>query len=197
MKRYIGLLTIISIILFSLLGCAKKETSKAPKLLLLIAEQNIEGPQTCWWASEVDLSETEKVLASKLIENGFQILEPSYVINKVIKTHKAFRRVDLKDEETIKLGDISGADYVLLGTALVSAGGVVPGSTLLRSCSANINVKIIRVKDGQIISQLASSAGSVHTDMIAGGKEALNKAANDLANKILYTIIDIKSGGQK
>ena len=36
-------------------GLAHGGEVNKPKLILLIAEQNIEGPQKSWWASEIDL----------------------------------------------------------------------------------------------------------------------------------------------
>jgi hypothetical protein len=157
-----------------------------PKVILLISEQNIEGPQRCWWASEVDLSTTEAKVAQGLISAGLEIIEPS-VLNKTIKQDPAFRLLSISDDKSVKLGNLSKADYVVVGKAVASAGGVVPQSSM-RSCFANVTAKLIRVKDGKVLSYLDASGNSVHMDVITGGREALSSAGEDLALKIINSI---------
>jgi hypothetical protein len=152
-----------------------------PKIILLVSEQNIEGPQRAWWASEVDLSTTETALARKLMEQGYEILEPSS-LTRVVKQDRAFRLLNLSEEKSVKLGNLSRADYVVLGKAIASAGGNVPQSQM-RSCFANITAKLIRVKDGKVIAYLDASGNSAHMDVITGGREALTNAGEDLAAK--------------
>jgi hypothetical protein len=161
-------------------------TVSRPKVILLISEQNIEGPQRCWWASEVDLSTTEAKVAQGLLSGGLEIIEPS-VLNKTIKQDPAFRLLSISDEKSVKLGNLSKADYVVLGKAVASAGGVVPQSNM-RSCFANVTAKLIRVKDGKVLSYLDASGSSAHMDVITGGREALSSAGEDLALKIINSI---------
>lgn len=153
------------------------------KVILLISEQNIEGPQRAWWASEIDLSATETAVAKRMIEAGYEVLEPSS-LNKVIKQRQAFRMLQLSEAQSVELGNLSKADYVVLGKAMASSGGNVPQSNL-RSCFANLSAKLIRVKDGKVIAYLDASGSSAHMDVITGGREALSNAASDLAAKII------------
>lgn len=186
MKKIILVLAAASLAIFSTQVFAKE-----PKFILLISEQNIEGPQRAWWASEIDLSATENNLAEKLTAHGFTIIEPSKLTKK-IKKEKAFRMVDLSDEKAIDLGNLSSADYVIMGKAIASSGGNVPQSTLI-SCFANITAKIIRVKDGESIAYLDASGNSAHMDKVSGGTEALRSASTDLAVKIINALN--KEGG--
>ena len=190
MKKFIfvGLMIILA------LGTVFAETpnSSKAKFILLIAEQNIEGPQKCWWASEIDLSVTESVIAQKLLSQGYEVLEPS-VLNKTITQDPAFRAVNLTDQNSIKLGKLSAANYVISGKALATSGGNVPQSNM-RSCFANITVKVIRIKDGKVIAYLDASGNSAHLDVITGGKEALKNAGEDLAIKIIDALT--KEGGK-
>ena len=178
MKKVI--LAILSIILSMTLACAKETSSK---VILLISEQNIEGPQRAWWASEIDLSTVEATVAQKLIEQGFDVLEPSN-INKIIKQKPAFRKLSLSEGESVKLANLSRADYVVFGKAVASAGANVPQSSM-RSCFSNISAKLIRVKDGKVIAYLDASGNSAHMDVITGGREALSNAGSELAVKII------------
>ncbi|MDD5044700.1 MAG: hypothetical protein PHU91_01895 [Candidatus Omnitrophica bacterium] len=159
---------------------------QAPNVILLISEQNIEGPQRAWWASEVDLSATEASLAQRLIQAGITVLEPSQ-LQKVVKQNPAFRLVNISDAASVKLGNLARVQYVISGKAVASAGGNAPQSNM-RSCFANITAKVIRVKDGKVIAYLDASAGSVHMDVITGGREALVNAADNLAGKIINAL---------
>jgi hypothetical protein len=167
-------------------GLALGQENKKSKLILMIAEQNIESPQTGWWASEIDLSATEAVIAQKLIEAGYEVLEPEQ-LGDMIKKDKAYRTLDLSEKESVKLANLSKADYVVLGKAVASSGGTVPQSAM-RSCFANLSAKLIRVKDSKIIAYLDAAGNSVHTDMITGGREALVSAANNMAPKLIEAI---------
>lgn len=177
---------IIFLVLILLVSSLSYSKEASFKIILLIAEQNISGPQRAWWASEIDLSTTEATIAKSLIEKGYKILEPA-LLNKVIVQDKAFRMVNISEEKTKKLAKLAKADYVILGKAVASRGGNVPQSNM-RSCFANITAKLIRVKDGKVIAYLDSSGSSVHLDTITGGKEALINAAEELANKIVYAL---------
>jgi hypothetical protein len=179
----VGLLILSCFFVVNSSDCPAKEQAK---FLLLIAEQNIEGPQRCWWASEIDLSAVEAELSKRLIVGGYQVLDPSQVSGFLSK-EKAFRSINLSDEESVELAKFSQADYVILGKAIASSGGNVPESNML-SCFANVTIKLIRVDDGQIIAYLDASGSSAHMDVISGGREALLKAADDLAEKIITTL---------
>lgn len=163
-----------------------------PKLILLISEQNIEGPQRAWWASEVDLSATEAKVATRLIEQGYEVLEPSN-LTKVITQDRAFRMLDLSEAKSVKLGNLARADYVVLGKAVASSGGNVPQSSM-RSCFANLTAKLIRVKDGKVIAYLDAAGNSAHMDVITGGREALANAGDNLAMKVMAALSKEEGG---
>jgi hypothetical protein len=181
-KIYFILLTLIFV--FSLALSYAKDTQV--KVILLISEQNIEGPQRAWWASEIDLSTTEAKVATQLIAGGYDVLEPSN-LTKIIRQDSAFRLLNFSEGKAVKLGNLSRANYVLLGKAIASSGGNVPQSNM-RSCFANISAKLIRVKDGKVIAYLDAAGNSAHLDVITGGREALANAGDDLAVKILNVL---------
>ncbi len=156
--------------------------SSGNTVILLISEQNIDGPKAAWWASEVDLSASEAAIAGKLMAEGYRVLEPS-ALDQVVKKDKAFRVVDIGGGQSIELAKLARADFVVAGKAVASAGGTVPSSSL-RSCYGNLTVKVVRVKDGEVIGYLDATGSAVHTDVITGGKEALGKAAESMAQKI-------------
>jgi hypothetical protein len=168
------------------------ETPKAakifgnPKIILFIAEQNIDAPRSAWWASEVDLSSTEAAVAKSLLEEGFDIVEPG-LLGETLEKDKAFRMVDIAEKDSLKLAQVAKADYVITGKAVASAGGTVPQSSM-RSCFANMTVKLIDVKAAKTIAYIDAAGNSVHMDVITGGREALVSAAKNIAPKIIEAL---------
>lgn len=191
MKKTVFFIVALLLCMHVFLPSGIAEGTKA-KIILLIAEQNIEGPQRGWWASEVDLSATEAKIAQALIEQGYEVIEPSEVTGVIEKT-AAFRVLNLSDRTSVKLGNMAQADYVILGKAIASAGGNVPQSSM-RSCFANITAKLIRVKDRKVVTYLEASGTSAHMDTITGGKEALVSAGEGVAAKVIEALG--KQGGK-
>jgi hypothetical protein len=183
-KNLLILVMLTCFIIMSSCYCLAEEAKV--NILLLIAEQNIEGPQRAWWASEIDLSAVEARLAKVLIAQGYNILAPSQVAGVLLK-EKAFRRVNISEAKSIKLAKLTRANYVILGKALASSGGNIPSSNM-RSCFANVTAKLIQVKDGRIIAYLEASGNSVHMDLVSGGREALIEAAEELAARIINAL---------
>jgi len=192
MRKIILIFLILGLVFATAFAAANVKNDTKTKIILLISEQNIEGPQRAWWASEVDLSTTEAKLATKLIEAGFEVMEPSN-LTKVIRQDRAFRMLDLSESKSVKLGNLARATYVVLGKAIASSGGNVPQSNM-RSCFANVTAKLIRVKDGKVVAYLEAAGNSAHMDVITGGREALTHAGEELANKVINALN--KEGGK-
>ncbi len=190
MKKIFYFVLILSAFFF--VSNAFAQETKKVKIILLVAEQNIEGPKAAWWASEVDLSATEARLATKLIEKGYEIIEPSSV-DKVIKQKPGFRVIDIPQEKAIKLGNLTRADYLILGKAVASSGANIPQSKMI-SCYANLSAKVIRIKDAKVVAYLDAAGNSAHMDTITGGREALTNAAESLSLKIIESLE--KAGGK-
>jgi hypothetical protein len=185
-------LILFSVILLGVFMALSYAQGAKTKIILLISEQNIEGPQSAWWASEVDLSATEAAIARRLIAQGYEVLEPSS-LTQIIKQRPAFRMLALSEQESVKLGNLSKADYVILGRAVASAGANVPQSSM-RSCFANVTAKLIKVKDAKVVAYLDASGNSAHMDVITGGREALSSTGDNLADKLIEALN--KEGGK-
>ncbi len=167
-------------------SASEQPQKETPVFLLLIKEQNIEGPQQAWWVSEVDLSTVEARVSEALTNAGYKVIAPSE-LKDYIKAERAFQTLNITEEESLKLAKLKNIDYVVLGKAIASGGGRILNSNM-RSCFANVTVKLIRVSEGKIVAYLDATASSPHTDLITGGKQALAKAGNQLGEKIIKAL---------
>jgi hypothetical protein len=184
MKKIIIFSLLVTLIFIGSIVIARAQGK--PKIILLISEQNIEGPRAAWWATEVDLSATEATIAGKIIEAGYEVVEPRE-LDDIIKKNRAFRMLDISERDSVKMASLSKADYIVIGKAVASSGGTVPQSNM-RSCFGNLTAKLIRVKDSKVIAYLDASGNSAHMDVITGGKEALVNAALNLVPKIIEAL---------
>lgn len=192
MKRKIFIYTF----LFILLNFSWTLAHAGTKVLLLIAEQNIGEHYYYWWggaiAEEVNLSLVESILAQSLTKAGFEVIDPS-VMGK-LKVKKPYRHLGLNANEAVELARSYGANLVILGKALATEGAKLSGTTMVSS-SANITAKVVRIKDRKIISYLSASGDSVHPNVVSAGKEALEQAAEELAEKLINELQI--TGGEK
>ena len=162
------------------------EAAVKDKVILLIAEQNIAGPQCAWWASEIDLSTVESAVAAGLIDKNYDVVQPVDAAG-ILKQERAFRVIGLSDRQAAEFGKRADAEYIVKGKALASEGGRVPHSEM-RSYYANITARLIRVSDGKVLKSLSVRGSSAHVDAVTGGSEALEKAGRELAARIVEAL---------
>ena len=195
MKRILGILmavcflSIFFVYAYSYNAKKKAQAETKPRtktFLLLVKEQNIEGPQKAWWSSEIDLSTVEAKISQTLTKYHYKVIGPSE-LRHTIKLERAFQTVNITEGDSVKLAKLKNIDYVVLGKAVASAGSKIIDSNMY-SCFANATVKLIRVSDGKIIAYLDATASSPHTDLITGGKQALAKAGIELGEKIVKAL---------
>ncbi len=184
MKKTI--LSLIGLCVFPCIISSVFAAERSQRILLLIAEQNIESPQTAWWASEVDLSVVEQVLAQKFLEKGYQVVEPNTLRDFIVQK-PAFRALELSENISLDMAHTASADYILLGKAVASGGAPVPHSSM-GSYFGNISVKLIKVADGTMIGHFEGGGNSAHLDAVTGGKEALTRASEALAQKVFLAL---------
>ncbi len=192
---------------------AARPSHKGGKVLFLISEQNIEQPVVSWWGEsvgEVRLSVTEPVLFNALIQSGYEVIDPAD--RGSLRVSAAYRRIGLGDQGAMELGRTYGADYVVLGKALATGSSQplnVTGSvdsrdgnwngghdssesdsnyaqrTNMRSASATITAKLIRLADRKVVAFVSGSGDAIHMNQITAGKEALEQAAQQAAENLI------------
>ena len=175
---------------------------KGGKVLFLISEQNIEQPVVSWWGDsvgEVRLSVTEPVLFGALTQAGYEVIDPTG--QGPLRVADAYRRIGLGDQGAMELGRTYGADYVVLGKALATGSSQplhVTGysrrasqdsnyaqRTNMRSASATITAKLIRLADRKVVAFVSGSGDAIHVNQVTAGKEALQQAAQQAADNLI------------
>ncbi|MCM8780276.1 MAG: hypothetical protein NC914_03950 [Candidatus Omnitrophica bacterium] len=176
------------------LSPAADKTFKQPKtkILLLVSERNVDGTLTCWWMNETAFSISEVNLAKTFKDADYQVIEPQTVYS-LLKRDKSLKVVNLSDREALRLGRALRADYLVRGSAVAVSGSNIYAAGQ-RPCFAETRIKLVRIKDGGLVTELETVASNVNIDVAKGGSDVLSSAAVDLAAKIILYIN--KEGGK-
>ena len=92
----------------------------------------------------------------------------------------------------VQVGKSYGADLVVIGKALATQGGKVPGSANMVSSNATLTGKVIRIRDGKVVAYVSGSGDSIHLNPITGGNEALEKAAEEFTTELTSELSQLK-----
>lgn len=168
------------------------ETRKSiPRFLLLISEQNLGAPPSAWWAKEggssggvfLDLGLVENAFIEVLREGGYQVMDHQVLAGKV-EIPSPLRILTPANEEAGKIGELFGADYVIVGKAAASHAGGVEGSGI-HSATALVNVRVINAKTAEIVATASDKSSAMNASLMAAGSAALQKAGRQTAEALL------------
>ncbi len=168
-----------------------------PSVMFMIAEQHI-GQEIFiyWWgwfsreidfkAQEIDLSIGETILKEEFLNEGFNVIDVANVSDR-IKVSKAYKIADLTKDAAIDLGKDVGADVIVKGKVIAKRGPTNTGSNVA-TYMADISATAFRVKDGLVLGSGRASGVSRHISEITGGSQAIEKASQKLAKKMIEQI---------
>ncbi|MBI3753610.1 MAG: hypothetical protein HY266_06160 [Deltaproteobacteria bacterium] len=177
-----------------------------PRVLFMIAEQNIgQEYYVFWWygksefkGQHFDMAASETAMKEEFINKGFNIVDISVATGK-IDISNAYRIADLTDTGARDFGRKLGAEVVIKGKALAKAGPRTPGSSV-GSYIADITASAIRVDNGGVLASARGHGVSRNISEVTGGTEALERAARELAGKMIDQITakwtqEVQGGG--
>ena len=185
-------------------GEEAKAESAGPKVLFMIAEQNIEDKFfVFWWsywrggeseyiAEVVDVSATETKLKELFAKSGFHVIDPAAVAGE-IEIEKPYRVVDLTLDGVKYFGTAMDADVVVKGKAIAREVERGEGSNL-GLYMADVTASAIRVEDGRVLAAGSGHGTSRHLSRVSGAVRALEKASESLARELMEGIKESGEG---
>jgi hypothetical protein len=181
------------------LGILMQRVQK-PRVLFMIAEQNI-GQEfyVFWWygksefkGQHFDMAASETALKEEFLNKGFNVVDSSVATGK-IEVSNAYRIADLTDSGAISIGRQLGAEVIVKGKALAKEGPRNTGSKV-GSYIADITASALRVDNGAVLGSARGHGVSRNISEVTGGTEALEKAAREMAGKMVDQIVAKWSG---
>ncbi len=163
-----------------------------PKVLLLIAEQNVgmDGP-SYWWGKSgrisMELKTVENSLMQVMGEKGFKFVDTEVLSGK--KTvHMPVSK--LSDKQAKRIADLTDAQIVVVGQAVAKElGKTMPDSnTRMISARAVIKARVINTDNGRVICSADADAQGIQLDAKFAGDLALQKAGKKLGEVLIEKI---------
>ena len=176
-------------------GIASSE--EQPSVMFMIAEQQI-GQEIFiyWWgwysskvdikAQRFDMAVGETVLKEEFLNEGFDVIDISNVSEK-ITVSEAYNIVDITKKATLEIGKDVGADVVIKGKVIAKRGPTNTGSNV-GTYMADITATAFQVKDGLVLASGRANGVSRHISEVTGGSQAIEKASQKLARKMIEQI---------
>ena len=157
-----------------------------PRIIVLIAEQNVGQSHPCYYWDSVDHSICGNVIRSDFLKDGFTFVDRSILSGEIKGI--AMKGSDLSNSVAVRLGSEVDAELVIVGKAFAKYAGNV-ADTAMKLLQANVTARAIRTDTGMIIASASDHAEAVHIDEITGGTEAIKKASEKLAESLKSEII--------
>ena len=187
------------------LGILMQRVQK-PRVLFMIAEQNIgQGFFVFWWhgkseskGQHYDVSASETALKEEFLKKGFNVVDFSAAAEKIEITN-AYRIADLTDGGAISIGRQLGAEIIIKGKAVANEGPRTTGSNV-GSYMADITATALKADNGAVLGSAKGHGVSRHISGVTGGAEALDKAAREMAERMIDQIVakwsnEVSGGG--
>lgn len=163
-----------------------------PRVIVLIAEQNVGGKGFSYWWGSAGLSSEMDVMQTALIERwqpkGFKFIDPGMLRGK-LKLGKAMTNPVLGDKDVLSISKGADADVAIVGKVLVTDAGPVMDGVQMHSFQAVGTLRVLNVDTGEIIAVADETGAAPHIDANVGGRAAIKglaaKLGDDLEKKIL------------
>ncbi|MEK7773368.1 MAG: hypothetical protein AAB307_03395, partial [Deltaproteobacteria bacterium] len=134
----------------------------------------------------VDMSAAETALKESFLSRGFNVAESSGRLDG-IEISNAYRVADLTNEGARQIAKKFNAEIVVKGKALAKEGPRTPGSQV-GSYIADITVEAVKVDTGGVLASAKGHGVSRHVSDVSGGLEAITRASNEAADRLIEQI---------
>jgi hypothetical protein len=158
-----------------------------PRIIVLIAEQNVGQSHPYYYWGSVDHSICENVIQSDFLKDGFTFVDRSILSGEIKGI--AMEGSGFSNSVAAHLGSEVDAELVIVGKVFATYAGNVAG-TAMKSLQANVTARAIRTDTGIIIASASEYAEAVHIDEVNGGAEAIRRASEKLAESLKSQIIN-------
>jgi hypothetical protein len=183
------------------IGAIKRHLSSAglrtdqktlPKVLFLVAEQNLENILPLYWWGE-DLvfaaAPSEQAMADEMKKKRFSVIDHCAMVQKK-ELETLNYNLDLTAQEVAAIGMRFQADVIILGQAKAQKMPNIMGSNL-KSFKGGVTARAFRTDTGEQIASTTQTVTAVNTDDIAGSRDALLRAAALAGGELAAQIAEV------
>ncbi len=157
-----------------------------PRIMFLTTEE-ITGLKTAGVAS-ADTSGAETTLTQAFLDAGFEVVDAAQVAHN-INRDMALKAIEGDTAAASALGQQYGADVIITVKASASSGKKIL-HTEMKTQQAVVTAKVVRADTAAVMTTARERAKHAHIDDLAGGSEAIEKAATKLADTLIPNILE-------
>jgi len=158
-----------------------------PRTMVLIKEENYGENR---WHVTANMNTAETALMNTMMGFGFPFVDAA----------TSRKNIDQEALQAVIAGDAaagaaiakrSGAEILIVGNANSTITQLpVMRSSGMKSCNANINLRVIRADDAMIIATSSTHGVAAHIDELTGSNQALQKASEQAGKELKDKIIE-------
>lgn len=173
-------------------GLLMKKMGK-PRVVMLVSEQSAtqEKPSYWWGGNASDTGVAENAMVSRLLQKDFNFVDRDTILANLKQEGlegKIF--ANISNDMAMKILSSGEAEVAIIGQAFAKAGSTGAGGTNFKPCQATVSARAINTDNGEVLGSYTSTATVPHVNAAAGGAQALEKAANDCAEKLQKQILE-------
>lgn len=183
-------------------GLMMKKLGK-PRIVMLLSEQSVtqEKPSYWWGGSAIDMGVAENTMVTRLLRKDFNFVDrDSILANLKQEGLEGKLYANISDDAAMRVLASGEAEVAIIGQAYAKAGASGVGGTNFKPCQATVSARAINTDNGEVLASFTATAMVPHVNAAAGGAQALEKAAEECADKLQKQILEkwkrrvIKSG---
>lgn len=158
-----------------------------PRTMVLIKEENF--AQNTWHVT-TDLNTAETALMNTMMGYGFPFVDAATAKANIEKD--ALQAALSGDANAAAaIAKRSGAEILIIGSAKTTVTQLpVMRSSGMKTCSANMNLRVVRADDAVIIATSSTHGVAAHIDDLTGSSLALEKASQEAGKELKDKIIE-------
>jgi hypothetical protein len=155
------------------------ESMQKPRVMVLIREDNMQD-------SSASGSVAENEVINFLTQKGFSLVDPA-AVERLKMQEQVQQALEGNEAAAAAIGAQAGAEMVIAGSAVsrvaeevsVNLGG-------MKSCQADVSLKVIVCATAAVITAKNEHAAAVHINPVSGGAKAIGLAVRKLLDRHLF-----------
>ena len=158
-----------------------------PRTMVLIKEENY-GHNT--WNITNDMNTAETALMNTMMSYGFPFVDAA-TVKSTLERDALMAALAGDANASAAIAKRSGAEILIIGSAKTTVTQLpMMKSSGMKTCSANLNLRVVRADDAGIIATTSSRGVAAHIDELTGSNLAMEKASEQAAKDVKGKIVE-------
>ncbi len=158
-----------------------------PRSMVLIKEENY-GQNT--WNITNDMNTAETALMNTMMSYGFPFVDAA-TVKSTLERDALMAALAGDANASAAIAKRSGAEILIIGSAKTTVTQLpMMKSSGMKTCSANLNLRVVRADDAGIIATTSARGVAAHIDELTGSNLAMEKAAQQAAKDVKAKVVE-------